>query len=143
MRKLVSESLIQTVNEEFSVEIGSNASNFEDNLSKKKEDAAKTFSWSPPSKAVTVNSLNADIIDDYNTDVNIVMSNGDSITYEMFETRTARNGQTAPPYYSFSLKINGKIVTNDLDDVLTGSTGTIVGDILLFYKQTVLEKGKK
>lgn len=148
MRKIISESLVYNeqnflhyeapTNQAFSIEVeDTDITSKED-----EEEAAKTFSWSPPIKVVTVKSVKANIIDDVNTDINIEMSNGDSIVYDLYETRTPRSGQTAPPYYSFSLKINGKVIPADLDEIL-GNTGTIIGDILLFYKQTVLEKKKK
>lgn len=96
------------------------------------EQAALDFTWSPPVDEVVVDSLDMDVPDDFNGYIEIGMSNGDKIVYDMQETRTP-NRSGAPPYYNFSLSINGKVVSTELDEVLTGS-GALVGDVLDFYR---------
>jgi hypothetical protein len=83
----------------------------------------------------TVVNVKANIIDDYNTNVKITISNDDEIEYNLKETKYPVKGQISPPFCNFSFKVNDKEYTNDLEDVITGDSGTIIGDILRYYKK--------
>lgn len=100
---------------------------------KAEESAAKNFSWIPPTKPITVLKCVANIENDYNTDIEIEMSNGDKIQYILSEQRKPTKQTKIPPFYTFVLTINKQIVSEDLDEIL-GRTGTIIGNILLFYR---------
>lgn len=128
-----------TLNEGISFEISGDL----DNLSEPKEKkAAEDFTWSPPSVPVTVKAIEMEMMDEYNGYANIVMSNGDAIVYDLVGSRKPGPGQKAPPFYTFSLKVNGKELTPNLDDVLQGS-GSITADILDYYVKHYLSQNIK
>jgi hypothetical protein len=86
-----------------------------------------------PQPPIRVKDLEMDVRDDYNSWVDITMTNGDRIIMDMHETRERQefNG-IAPPYYSFSVTVNGDLRTRDINDVMSG-TPTTVDAILNYY----------
>lgn len=138
-RKLIREEVKKALNEGISFKISGDL----DNLSEPKEKkAAEDFTWSPPSVPVTVKAIEMEMMDEYNGYANIVMSNGDTIIYDLYESRNPGPGQKAPPFYKFSLTVNGKKLTPNLDDVLQGS-GSITADILGYYVKHYLSQNIK
>lgn len=93
---------------------------------------AVDFSWLPPTTPITVQSIDMNIPDESNGTVNIIMSNGDKIDYKLVESRKPVNGQVVPPFWTFSFKVNGKELTQDLDEVLTDGN-SMTSDILNYY----------
>lgn len=115
------------INEAFNINIGEYA-----DISKSEETkTAKNFSWSPV--PVTVKNIDADIIDDYNTTIDIDLSNGDTIEYYLKERSNKKPGDSAPPYTDFYLKINGEVFEKETEWMADFSTGSIVGTILSYY----------
>lgn len=98
----------------------------------KERKAAEEFEWSPPSEPITVESVDADITDEYNAHVEILLSNGDEIEFKCWETRRPKNPGDVPPWYDTSYKINGKAIPLDMD-VFFESSNTLVGSILDYY----------
>jgi len=86
-----------------------------------------------PQPPIRVKDLEMDVRDDYNSWVDITMTNGDRIIMDLHETRERQefNG-VAPPYYRFSLTINDDLRTSDLDDVIKGDS-PMVDAILNYY----------
>ena len=86
-----------------------------------------------PQLPLKVKDLEMVIRDEYNGFVDITMTNGDRIIMDLHEThvRQATNG-AAPPYYSFSLTINGDLRTSDIDDVIKGDS-IMLDNILNYY----------
>jgi len=94
------------------------------------------FDWSPYN--VEILSCHGDI-DELTAHITIKLTNGDLLAYHCREVR-AKNG----PNYSYSFEINNKELTQDEKEILKdeyfGSTGSLVADILLFYKKRMLSK---
>lgn len=107
----------------------------DENYSAKDEEAAATsFKWTPPAEEITVVELDGEIEDDYNTTINILMSNDDKVKYVLTETKTPKAGQTTPPFYIVIFKINGnEFDGNEFMETYLGQKNTLVGSILLAY----------
>ena len=90
------------------------------------------------SEVITVVNCEADLKDDFNSHVEIEMSNGDKIEYDLRESRNPVGSQSAPPYYTTFLKINGQEFFKDsIEWIGEFSDGTIIGSILNYYKQGI------
>jgi len=85
---------------------------------------------------ITVQSVTG-LIDEDNTDITIIMSNGDTITYMAgFAADTG----------IMSMEIEGRQIGNKLNkfnNYYSGSTGTLVGDLLIMYRDMMLGKTNK
>lgn len=138
-RKKLNKPIDKSLNESnITIEIGE----YVDFTTKKDEiNTVNDFSYIPKVDPITVVSCNANIKDDTNTEVELVMSNKDIIQYDLKETFTKPSGQTVPPFYKFVFKINNKIITTDLNDVVKGNgNGTVISEILYYYEKNWLEK---
>jgi hypothetical protein len=85
---------------------------------------------------ITVQSVTG-LIDEDKTDVTIIMSNGDIITYKA--GFSADSGVV-------SMDVDGVQVSDKsarFNDYYVGSTGTLVGDLLIMYRDMVLGKAQK
>ena len=115
------------INEGFDISVGEYA-----DVPKSAEiKSAKKFKWTPT--PVTVKDIEADIVDDYNTSVDIDMSNGDVIEYHLSERRRQAGDGGAPPFYDVHLKINGNVLETDLEWMSDFGTNSIVGTVLAYY----------
>jgi hypothetical protein len=86
-----------------------------------------------PQLPLKVKDLEMVIKDEYNGLVNITMTNGDRIIMDLHETHVRQDANgAAPPYYSFSLTINGDLRTSDIDDVIKGDS-IMLNNILNYY----------
>jgi hypothetical protein len=71
-----------------------------------------------PVQPLTVTELDMDIRDEYNGFIDIRLSNGDRIIYDLHEIRSS---STEPgPQFKFTYTVNGDVLTRDLDDVVDG-----------------------
>ena len=112
------------------ISVGDYAADLVDPITEAESANQFTFYPQPPLK---VKDLEMDIRDEYNGFVNIIMTNGDRIIMDLHETRVRQDANgAAPPWYSFSLTINGDLRTSDIDDVIKGGRN-MVDDILNYY----------
>jgi len=117
------------INEGIKINVGPNS-----DIDKKSEmKAINSFKYIPPTKPVVVTDCNANFIDDFNTDIQIELSNGDKISFIVKESRTPVKGQSAPPYYTVELKINDKVIETDLDNFMDYMDGSWIEAILSYY----------
>ena len=85
-----------------------------------------------PQLPLKVKDLEMVIKDEYNGFVNITMTNGDRIIMDLHEVHVRGANRAAPPWYSFSLTINGDLRTSDIDDVIKGDS-IMLDNILNYY----------
>jgi len=83
---------------------------------------------------ITVTEISANLIDDFNAEVSIKLSNNDSIDYILSESRLPVNGQIAPPYYTEKFIINNEQIDIDEAWLSEYTNGTLIGSILNYYK---------
>lgn len=127
MKKLVTES----INEYATLDI--NVGEYAEGLvnSGKEQKAANTYKFYPVA-AITIDKVDINLEDEYNGDIEILMSNGDKIVYDCSEVRSHGRG----PSYEVSVKVNDVLIEED--EFLDDFSGTWVGSLMRVY-----EKAKK
>tara|TARA_Y100000389_G_C17457776_1_gene519372 strand:- start:169 stop:804 length:636 start_codon:yes stop_codon:yes gene_type:complete len=93
---------------------------------KEEKKAATKYKWVPKASPITISKVEGGIFGDV-TDVTIQFSNGDEIYYRWEESKRSSEIVT---YNDDSYK-----VSEDVMDIIFGSTSTIVGDVALIYSK--------
>ena len=100
--------------------------NVQEPFNKKDEQRAQN-KFKIDAKPITMVDADGDILED-TTDVTVVFSNGDSVSYTWEQNFGNSNNMVISPKGASDIDI-----TRHVDDYL-GSTGTVIGDIGLIYK---------
>lgn len=105
-----------------------------ENNKKAEEKTAKTFKIQPKVPAITISKLDATFEYNY-SEVFITFSNGDSMTYTMYEARGPKPGNTVPPFYDVNLTINHEKLEDNFEWMgdYAQRDGTVVGAMLSYY----------
>jgi len=117
---------------EFDVDVNEYVNYF----SKEKElDIAEEFEFIPV-PPVKVASVKGEMVDDFNVELEITFTNGNTISYRMWETRRPTNKeQVAPPYYDESVILNGqKIMEHNIMEYIE-NYGSITRALLELYTE--------
>ena len=62
---------------------------------------------------ITITHYDINMVDEFNSDIYIHLSNGDVIHYSCDELKKPKKPGDAPPYYEVEVTINGKFVSGD------------------------------